>query len=208
MHNLITGPMNYSACNMHAISLRPMCKIHALWEYQLYKGGSRAPIINGISAVRSLLTFCLGSRRHCTVCRSTILSSFEYKLEGGGSLSLSYHFKPLIQVLSFATYPPSAPPAFLPITWVPLDSSRMLEEWSRKAMKRFTHFKWFFILANLWGQYNGNAFKIPMMKRWAVIVSGREKVDELRKAPADVASSRDAAIEVCLFSSSFGYRLC
>jgi hypothetical protein len=47
-----------------------------------------------------------------------------------------------------------------------------------------------------------------MMKRWAVIVSGREKVDELRKAPADVASSRDAAIEVCLFSSSFGYRLC
>jgi hypothetical protein len=45
-------------------------------------------------------------------------------------------------------------------------------------------------------QYRGSAFKIPTPTRWLVVVSGKEKVDELRKANEDVVSFRKAVNEV------------
>ncbi|KAG6837019.1 hypothetical protein H0H93_016226 [Arthromyces matolae] len=44
-------------------------------------------------------------------------------------------------------------------------------------------------------QYRGAAFKIPGVSKWTVIVSGREKVDELRKAAEDHINFREATID-------------
>jgi hypothetical protein len=47
-------------------------------------------------------------------------------------------------------------------------------------------------------QYKGSPFKVPKLDRWLVIVSGPEAVEELRHAPENVISIKEAAAEVCL----------
>ena len=45
-------------------------------------------------------------------------------------------------------------------------------------------------------QYKGGAFKVPMLDRWLVIVTGSRMIDELRRFPDDYVSFLDAVGEV------------
>ncbi|KAG5715861.1 Ent-kaurene oxidase, partial [Termitomyces sp. T112] len=47
-----------------------------------------------------------------------------------------------------------------------------------------------------YNKYRGAAFKIPDVSKWIVVVSGRQMVDELRKAPDDYINFREAAVEM------------
>ena len=52
---------------------------------------------------------------------------------------------------------------------------------------------------NLLGQYPGSAFKVPTFSTasgWLIVVSGTKLVEDIRKAPSDVLSFREASIEV------------
>ncbi|KAG6847451.1 hypothetical protein H0H93_008037 [Arthromyces matolae] len=46
-----------------------------------------------------------------------------------------------------------------------------------------------------YAKYRGSAFKVPGISKWTVIISGRQLVDELRKAPDDVISFTEAAAD-------------
>jgi hypothetical protein len=35
-------------------------------------------------------------------------------------------------------------------------------------------------------QYRGAVFKVPMLFEWAIIVSGPDKIEDIRRAPDDV----------------------
>ena len=52
-------------------------------------------------------------------------------------------------------------------------------------------------------QYRGSVFKVPTMTNWMIIASGRDKVEEIRRAPDDVLSMRDAIEGVILVSIQF-----
>lgn len=45
-------------------------------------------------------------------------------------------------------------------------------------------------------QYKGGAFKVAMLDRWMVLLSGNALVDELRKLPEDEMSFRQAFNQV------------
>ncbi|KAF8697278.1 hypothetical protein AX14_001385 [Amanita brunnescens Koide BX004] len=44
-------------------------------------------------------------------------------------------------------------------------------------------------------QYRGSVFKIPTMTNWTILVSDPDKVEEIRRAPDDLLSARDASTE-------------
>ncbi|KAG6816479.1 hypothetical protein H0H93_008055, partial [Arthromyces matolae] len=46
-----------------------------------------------------------------------------------------------------------------------------------------------------YAKHRGSAFKVPGISKWTVIISGRQLVDELRKAPDDVISFTEAAAD-------------
>jgi hypothetical protein len=48
-------------------------------------------------------------------------------------------------------------------------------------------------------QYRGSVFKIPTMTNWTILVSDPDKVEEIRRAPDDLLSARDASTEVLIF---------
>ncbi|KAG6901631.1 hypothetical protein C0995_009799 [Termitomyces sp. Mi166 len=58
--------------------------------------------------------------------------------------------------------------------------------------------------ANVQFYYRGAAFKIPGVSRWTVVVSGRQMVDEIRKAADDHINFREAVIESIQTSYTFG----
>jgi hypothetical protein len=45
-------------------------------------------------------------------------------------------------------------------------------------------------------QYYGKAFKIPMISKWMIVVSGPEMIEDIRKADSDKMSFRDANADV------------
>ena len=45
-------------------------------------------------------------------------------------------------------------------------------------------------------QYPGSIFRVPMISRWAVVVSGSQKVDDLKKAMDNQVSADEALREV------------
>lgn len=45
-------------------------------------------------------------------------------------------------------------------------------------------------------QYHGNAFKVPMMTRWMVIISGQDRVNELGRAAPNVVSFKESLNQV------------
>ena len=47
-------------------------------------------------------------------------------------------------------------------------------------------------------QYKGGLFRVPLLTRWTVIVTGPKFIEELRKAPDEQLSFEDAIDEVCL----------
>ncbi len=49
-------------------------------------------------------------------------------------------------------------------------------------------------------QYCGAVFKVPMLFRWAIMVSGPDKIEDIRRAPDDVLSPIDEAL---ILSSQF-----
>ena len=50
-------------------------------------------------------------------------------------------------------------------------------------------------------QYKGGAFKIALVDRWIVVVSGPQLIEEIRKMPDEQMSFLDAASEVSFFGS-------
>lgn len=49
-------------------------------------------------------------------------------------------------------------------------------------------------------------FKVPMMDRWVVVVTGSTLVDELQRFPDDQASFHEAAMDVSTFEIISGGR--
>ena len=47
-------------------------------------------------------------------------------------------------------------------------------------------------------------FKIPTLRRWMVLAAGPELIEDIRKAPDDVLSLLQSAIEVCMLKGMFG----
>jgi len=48
-----------------------------------------------------------------------------------------------------------------------------------------------------WIQYPDGIFKVATIDKWMVVVTGRKRLDELRKAPDDALSFQEATDEVC-----------
>jgi len=46
-------------------------------------------------------------------------------------------------------------------------------------------------------QYCGAVFKVPMLFRWAIMVSGPDKIEDIRRAPDDVLRRIDEALILC-----------
>lgn len=46
-------------------------------------------------------------------------------------------------------------------------------------------------------------FKVPMMDRWVVVVTGSTLVDELQRFPDDQASFHEAAMDVSTLQGTF-----
>jgi hypothetical protein len=47
-------------------------------------------------------------------------------------------------------------------------------------------------------QYHGAVFKVPMPFEWAVMVSGHDKIDAIRRAPDDVlCKNNEEALILC-----------
>jgi hypothetical protein len=45
-------------------------------------------------------------------------------------------------------------------------------------------------------QHYGTAFRIPMISKWMIVVSGPQMIDDIRRATDDQVSFRDALVEV------------
>ncbi|KAK0448937.1 cytochrome P450 [Desarmillaria tabescens] len=53
--------------------------------------------------------------------------------------------------------------------------------------------------------YYGGAFKVPLFDKWMVVVSGAEKIDDIRKASREQLSSVDAAQDLFQMDYTIGY---
>ncbi|KAE9393366.1 cytochrome P450 [Gymnopus androsaceus JB14] len=85
---------------------------------------------------------------------------------------------------SSTPYLPWAHPDFSHPTEVPGDSRNMLEKSSGRLPKGDTSF---FLAVHFYAQartiyVNGQAFKIPHIDRWEVVVSGKEMIEDMKKA--------------------------
>lgn len=49
----------------------------------------------------------------------------------------------------------------------------------------------------LFYQYPGTAFKVPMLSKWMIVISGPKMVDDIRRATDDQVDFNDAVAEVC-----------
>lgn len=63
------------------------------------------------------------------------------------------------------------------------------------------------VLHNGYQKYRGHVFKIPLMTGWVVAVSGRDRVEELRKASDDVVSFQEAVNEMVQIKYTLGEEL-
>ncbi|CAL1703009.1 unnamed protein product [Somion occarium] len=70
------------------------------------------------------------------------------------------------------------------------------------SIKNLTHNKE--LILEGYHKYKGRAFKVPELFRWHVIVTGPKLVDELRKAPDEMLSFKDAVIEQISMDWTFG----
>ncbi|KAJ3818584.1 hypothetical protein F5880DRAFT_1682849 [Lentinula raphanica] len=79
----------------------------------------------------------------------------------------------------------------------PTNSSLMLEKFYKKDIRRHVQNlnPKSRSIANRCVQYSNRIFKIPQMDRWVIIVSGRELIEDLMKAPDSELSMIDAAAE-------------
>ena len=53
-------------------------------------------------------------------------------------------------------------------------------------------------------QSRRGVFKIPTLRRWMVLAAGPELIEDIRKAPDDVLSLLQSAIEVCTLNGMLG----
>ncbi|KAK0448924.1 cytochrome P450 [Desarmillaria tabescens] len=52
----------------------------------------------------------------------------------------------------------------------------------------------------------GSAFKVPMLDKWMIVVSGAEKINDIRKASPEQLSSKDAGAEILQIDYTIGRR--
>ncbi|KAK0452675.1 cytochrome P450 [Armillaria borealis] len=57
-------------------------------------------------------------------------------------------------------------------------------------------------------KHYGSTFKVPLIDKWMVVVSGAEKVDDIRKSSLEQLSSLDAIIDLLQMNHTMGYSLC
>ncbi|KAK0448923.1 cytochrome P450 [Desarmillaria tabescens] len=74
------------------------------------------------------------------------------------------------------------------------------------ALKFIFHAK--AIIQEGYTKYYGSAFKVPLIDKWMVVVSGAEKVDDIRRSSLEQLSSLDAIIDLLQMNHTMGYSLC
>ncbi|SJL14131.1 uncharacterized protein ARMOST_17586 [Armillaria ostoyae] len=52
----------------------------------------------------------------------------------------------------------------------------------------------------------GSAFKVPLLDKWMVVVSGSEKINDIRRAPSEQLSSKDAGGDILQLDYTVGRR--
>ncbi|KAK0193009.1 cytochrome P450 [Armillaria mellea] len=66
-----------------------------------------------------------------------------------------------------------------------------------------------YILNSMIALYHyGSTFKVPLIDKWMVVVSGAEKVDDIRKSSLEQLSSLDAIIDLLQMNYTMGHSLC
>ncbi|KAF8330118.1 cytochrome P450, partial [Amanita rubescens] len=61
------------------------------------------------------------------------------------------------------------------------------------------------IVQDGYDKYRGSIFKVPMLTKWMVIVTGSQKIEELRRAPDEILSMRRALAETLNLDVTIGY---
>ncbi|KAK0220495.1 cytochrome P450 [Armillaria fumosa] len=84
-------------------------------------------------------------------------------------------------------------------------SSGLITSWI-DAFKFISHGK--AIIQEGYTKHYGSTFKVPLIDKWMVVVSGAEKVDDIRKSSLEQLSSLDAIIDLLQMNHTMGYSLC
>ncbi|KAK0212143.1 cytochrome P450 [Desarmillaria ectypa] len=84
-------------------------------------------------------------------------------------------------------------------------SSGLITSWI-DALKFIFHGK--SIIQEGYAKYYGSAFKVPLIDKWLIVVSGPEKVDDIRKSSLEQLSSLDANIDLLQMNHTMGPNLC
>ncbi|KAK0471577.1 cytochrome P450 [Armillaria novae-zelandiae] len=64
------------------------------------------------------------------------------------------------------------------------------------------------IIEEGYAKYYGSAFKVPLIDKWMVVVSGAEKIDDIRKSTLEQLSLLDASISFLQMNHTMGRNLC
>ncbi|PBK90215.1 cytochrome P450 [Armillaria gallica] len=84
-------------------------------------------------------------------------------------------------------------------------SSGLITSWI-DAFKFIFHGK--AIIQEGYTKHYESTFKVPLIDKWIVVVSGAEKVDDIRKSSLEQLSSLDAIIDLLQMNHTMGYNLC
>ncbi|KAK0448940.1 cytochrome P450 [Desarmillaria tabescens] len=84
-------------------------------------------------------------------------------------------------------------------------SSGLITSWI-DAFKYIFHGKE--IIQEGYAKYYGSTFKVPLIDKWMVVVSGAEKIDDIRKSTLEQLSSLDATIDLLQMNHTMGRNLC